>query len=58
MNCQPIKDYIKVPQDRLLYPLRMDNKKKHVFEKKIKCVTRPDLSVVPLISLKHLTHYH
>ena len=41
--------HIKVPQDRLLCPPHVDNKKKQVFEKNLfKCVTRPDLTEVPL----------
>jgi len=43
------KRHIKVPKDRLLCPTHINNKKKQVFEKfLIKCVTRPDLSGVPL----------
>ena len=43
------KQHFKVAQVRLLYPTNVDNKKnkfskKHLF----KCVTRPDLSGVPL----------
>ena len=40
---------IKVPQDRLLCPTHVDNKNKQVFKKiLLRCVTRPDLSGVPL----------
>ena len=43
------KIHIKVPQDRTICPKRVDNKKKQVFEIfHFKCVTRPDLSEVPL----------
>ena len=46
MNCQPKKRHIKVPQESLLYPIHIDNKKQN--EKFLfKCVTRPDLSGVP-----------
>jgi len=47
--------HIKVPQDRLLCPTAIDNKKKQFSENLLsKCVTRPDLSGVPLMSLKFL----
>jgi len=50
MNCQLIKDIIKGPQDRLLCPTHLNNKKNQVFENFLfKCVTRPDLSGVPFI---------
>jgi len=43
------KRHIKAPEDRLLCNTHADNKKKQVFEKKkFRCVTRPDLSEVPL----------
>jgi len=41
------KRHIKVPQDRLLCSTHVDNKKKQAFENFL-CVTRPDLSGVPL----------
>jgi len=48
INCQLIKD-IKVPQDRLLCPIHVDNKNKQIFANILfQCVTRPDLSEVPL----------
>jgi len=50
MNCQLIKDIIKVPQDRLLCPTHVNNKKNQVFENFLfKRVTRPDFSGVPFI---------
>jgi len=45
------KRHIKVPQDTLLCPTHVNNKIKLVFENILfRCVTRPDLSVVPLIN--------
>jgi len=41
------KRHIKVPQDRLLCSTHVDNKKKQAFQNFL-CVTRPDLSGVPL----------
>jgi len=43
------KRHIKVPQDRLLCPTHINNKKKQVFL--LKCVTQPDLSRVPFLQL-------
>ena len=50
---------IKVPQDSRLCPTHIDNKKKQVFEKNLfKCVTRPDLTGVPLTLLESWSHLH
>jgi len=44
------KRHIKVSQSRLLCSTHFDSKNKRAFEKNLfKCVTRPDLSVVPLM---------
>ena len=53
MNCQPIKDILRYPQDRLLCPTHVDIENKQVFEKNLfKCVTRPALSGVLLKQCK------
>jgi len=50
------KRHIKVPQDRLICPTHVNNKEKQVFETiPYKCVTRPDLSVVPLITMSYMS---